>query len=63
MWRARRRADLAAGNANPEEPIEFRAAPAAVITPPYLGEPDVATQVSMWLADVAVEAAARDHGV
>lgn len=60
-WRARRSADLAAGGAKAHEPVRLRAEPVVVVTSPILSNPEVATQLALWLADVAVEAATQNE--
>lgn len=56
LWRARRRAADAT-----EEPVRLPSAATVVRAPAFLDDPEVATQLALWLADVAAEAAARDH--
>lgn len=60
-WRAQTKGGLPAGEARAEEQMQLPRGPAAVVKTPYLGSPEVATPLSLWLADVAAEAAARDH--
>lgn len=55
-WRARKRADLAAAVPKVGEPTPLPSAGVVVVTSPPRPDGDVATQLALWLADVAVEA-------
>jgi hypothetical protein len=60
-WRASRRAESRASGAAAQSGQPEPSASVVVVTSPAMDDPEVSTQLALWLADVAVEAASRDQ--